>query len=136
MWNNLWNLYEYYGSSAVLNKNNEKELLLIERYERLRRESEEYFRAIMFNDEYINAKRNAALAEIAKYNSEIFEKPSINWIKAYLSEFVQVDIRSAKIEVIDEVYYVLEDVWIGNEIISFELYPLEFNKLTKIKNTR
>jgi hypothetical protein len=32
----------------------------------------------MFNDEYINAKRNAALADIAKYNEEIFEKPSVN----------------------------------------------------------
>lgn len=130
---NLWNLYEYYGSSAVLNKNNEKELLLIERYGRLKNESEEYFRAIMFNDAYINAKRNAALAEIAKYNSKVFEEPTVSWVKTYLSEFVQVDIRNAKIEVIDEVYYVLEDVWVWNEIISFELYPLEFNKLTKIK---
>lgn len=130
---NLDNLFAYMNESAVLNRNNENELSLLQRYERLKKENDEYFEAIINNDAYKNAKVFDTLEQISQYNKQTFEKPNVELATKYLDDFVQVNTSQARVSVIDENYYEIDNLTIWDELVSFELYPLEFNKLTNIK---
>lgn len=130
---NINYFFNYQKNSQILDETKENDAALLQKYIRFQKEASEYFEAIINNDDYRNAKILGALEKYASYTKRVEEKPSIQWAKDYLSTFTQVDSSQAKIQVINENYYEIQWVKVASELMSFDLYPLEFHKITNIK---
>ncbi len=79
-------------------------------------------------------------------NEDIFNKPTIFWtwnvfvlsrenFTEYISQFNDItesNLSKASVEIIDEKYYIVENLYIKNKLFSFELYPLTWNILKKV----
>lgn len=130
---NIDYLFVYQKNAKVLDATNESEWALLQKYERFQKESDEYFEAIINNDGYMNAKTLNALKNIWRNTQDEYEKPSIENAKKYLNSFNQTDITKMEVNVINGSYYEIDELRVASEIMSFDLHPLEFNKITNIK---
>ncbi len=126
-------LLDFQKGAKILDEKNENDSALLQKYARLGNESEEYFEAIIDNDSYINAKALWVLERYASFAKEDEEKLTWAKLKEYLEWFNQVSLEKAKVNLIDDSYFEIQSVKVSGENMSFDLYPLEFNKINNIK---
>ncbi len=132
---NIQSFFEYFKKTKILDNTKENDIALIEKYERFDWQSDEYFEAIISNDDYINAKALWALEKYSTFAKETQDRLSKEKLVKYLEWFNKIDPKNADIKVVWEEYYEIRMLSVGDELLSFDLYPLEFHKLTNIKKS-
>ena len=95
----------------------------------------EYFAALenywAYTSEYDVSKQTLLNIDIfSQWDEEVLSKEKI---QKYFEKFDGVILSGASIQVIDEYYYRLEDVFIGGKSFSFDIYPYASMKLQNIR---
>lgn len=125
---------KYKKSISFLDSNKTKYSSLIEKYDNLEVLINEYISALsnysLYEENY--SKVNRALIDVKIYqdDEEILSKKSF---EEYIQKFNWINKDSIELEVVDNLYYKINNIFINNLVFSFELYPYSWYLIKNIK---
>lgn len=126
----------YDRNEKFLDSQNLRDISIRKDFDISRKKLEEYFSALESYDLYVS-KYDELRQEIINIDTiNNTQWPSNNLskesIQKYLSRFRGLDIGKASVSIVDDRYYVVDNVVISGKMFSFDIYPWDDYKLTNI----